>query len=59
MNAGMQMLIFYPTVLLIIFLIFRAFWLWYWRINRIVQLLEQQVEQTQRVEAQLLNRRAA
>ena len=26
--------------IIIIFLIFRAFWLWYWKINNIVELLE-------------------
>ena len=26
--------------IIIIFLIFRTFWLWYWKINNIVELLE-------------------
>jgi len=34
------------AVFLVIMLIIRAFWLWYWKVNRIEKLLEQIEENT-------------
>ena len=41
----LPVLAFFPVIIgigfmIIVFLILRAFWLWYWKINNIVELLE-------------------
>ncbi len=40
MPAIVQMLLVYGALFLLIALLVREFWCWYWKINRIIELLE-------------------
>lgn len=48
---GLIAVAFLVTLLVGVFCIFRGFWLWYWKINRIEQLLQEQVEELRALRA--------
>jgi hypothetical protein len=47
-GSAVALMVGVPVVTLVVFLVVRWFWLWYWRVNRIVGLLERIAEGVER-----------